>query len=148
MKKILCFFVLFSTNVVMADEKPEVPELLRDSKIVTTLKNGKTYSFDGNEYMVVRRKAKKKPAEEKVEVEKKAYDKLVKNQQKQNRVRLIAGVGPSGFNSRTKTNYVEVKTENDALGGVGYDRMLNDTISIGGQVLSNGTYAVGVGLDF
>lgn len=157
MKKFICLFVLLSANTVVAEDKPVIPKILKDSKITTTLKNGKQVYFDGNEYMVVRRKAPKKVAESvspapqvlvltpaeaptKVVVEKKS--------RKMNRARLIGGVGPKGFDSSTKSNYVEISSRSGAIGGIGYDRMLNEAVSVGGQVLTNGTIALSLGLDF
>lgn len=65
-----------------------------------------------------------------------------------NRARLIGGVGPKGFDSTTKTNYVEISSKSGVVGGIGYDRLLNEAVSVGGQVLSNGTMALSLGLDF
>jgi hypothetical protein len=150
MKKMLFLLVLISVNVVAADEKPIIPELLKDSKIVTTLKNGKQVSFDGNEWMVVRRKAPKKLEEKLVLLPSDQSAAQVRKQpaQKMNRARLIGGVGPKGFDSTTKANYVEINSKSGVIGGIGYDRLLNEAVSIGGQVLSNGTMALSLGLDF
>lgn len=150
MKKMLFLLVLISVNVVAADEKPIIPELLKDSKIVTTLKNGKQVSFDGNEWMVVRRKAPKKLEEKLVLLPSDQSAAQVRKQpaQKMNRARLIGGVGPKGFDSTAKANYVEINSKSGVIGGVGYDRLLNEAVSIGGQVLSNGTMALSLGLDF
>jgi hypothetical protein len=150
MKKMLFLLVLISVNVVAADEKPIIPELLKDSKIVTTLKNGKQVSFDGNEWMVVRRKAPKKLEEKLVLLPSDQSAAQVRKQpaQKMNRARLIGGIGPKGFDSTAKANYVEINSKSGVIGGVGYDRLLNEAVSIGGQVLSNGTMALSLGLDF
>ena len=145
MKKIL-LIALLGMNVSFAQEI-EIPKLLRDSSITTTLKNGKQFTFDGNEYMVVRRKAKKKPVEELASSDKKAEQSLA-SPQKLNRVRLMGGLAPNGFNSKTHGSTVDVSSTNGPVGGVGYDRMINKTLSLGGQVLSNGTYTLGLGLDF
>lgn len=155
MKKILFLLILVSVNTLAADEKPVVPELLKDSKIVTTLKSGKQVSFDGNEWMVVRRKAPKKISHEVLLptipfIVKEELTASVHKQpaQKMNRARLIGGVGPRGFDSTTKANYVEINSKSGVIGGVGYDRLLNEAVSVGGQVLSNGTMALSLGLDF
>jgi hypothetical protein len=150
MKKMLFLLILVSANVLAADEKPTVPELLKDSKIVTTLKSGKQVSFDGNEWMVVRRKAPKKLEEKLVLLPAQESPSPARKQpaQKMNRARLIGGVGPKGFDSTTKANYVEINSKSGIIGGVGYDRLLNEAVSVGGQVLSNGTMALSLGLDF
>jgi hypothetical protein len=46
---------------------------------------------------------------------------------------------------RIKANYVEIDSKS---GGIGYDRLLNEAVSIGAQVLSNGTMVLSLGLDF
>jgi hypothetical protein len=150
MKKMLFLLILVSVNTLAADEKPIVPELLKDSKIVTTLKSGKQVSFDGNEWMVVRRKAPKKLEEKLVLLPAQESSSPIHKQpaQKMNRARLIGGVGPRGFDSTTKANYVEINSKSGVIGGVGYDRLLNEAVSVGGQVLSNGTMALSLGLDF
>lgn len=154
MKKFICLFVLLSANIVLAEDKPAIPKALQDSKITTTLKNGKKVNFDGNEWMVVRRKAPRKITEAVALTVPFITKELVpvvvvqKSAIKMNRARLIGGVGPKGFESSTKTNYVEINSKSGVVGGVGYDRLLNEAVSIGGQVLSNGTMALSLGLDF
>ena len=65
-----------------------------------------------------------------------------------NRVRLLGGVGPNGFNPAVSSSNVVVTTTDGLLGGVGYDRMLDDRWSIGGQAFTNRTYTLGIGFDF
>lgn len=154
MKKIFCLIVLLNISNVFAEDKPVVPKILKDSRITTVLKNGKQVSFDGNEWMVVRRKAPKKVVaasivpfivKEQIPVPLVVVKKI---SQKMNRARLIGGVGPKGLDTSTFANYVEIKTKSGVIGGIGYDRMLDEAVSVGGQVLSNGTMAVSLGLDF
>jgi hypothetical protein len=149
MKTLILSLMLIASTAMAADEI-EVPKYMRDSVITVTLKNGKTYTFSGNEYMVVKRHAKKKLPEghaEIVELHKKVVE-LSKTQQKKNRARLMGGYGPSGFEHSVSGNTVNVKTTNDVLGGVGYDRMLDDKFSVGGAALTNGTYLLNLGVDF
>jgi hypothetical protein len=146
--------MLFLISNLKAEDKIEVPKMFVDSKIVLTLKDGRQFNFDGNEWMVVRRKAKKSLAilapvkEKKKEEQKKVVENKESSSSKKNRVRLMGGIGPSGFDSERRKNTVKVETTEDTLGGIGYDRLIDDKFSLGGQVLSNGTYTIGVGLDF
>lgn len=145
--------LMFLITNLKAEDKIEVPKMFVDSKIVVTLKDGKQFEFDGNEWMVVRRKAKKSlailaPSNSKKQEEKKVAENKESSSSKKNRVRLMGGIGPSGFDKDRKGNTIRVETTEDALGGVGYDRLIDDKISVGGQVLSNGTYTIGLGLDF
>lgn len=153
MKLIITTLLMFSS--LSFAEEIEVPKLFRDSKITVTLKNGETYNFDGNKYMVVRRKAKVNIAAVLVEENKKEKPVILKEEKKKesselnkNRVRLMAGVGPSGFTTKRKGDKVTVRTDEDELVGIGYDRLLDDTLSLNGQALSNGTLMFGLGLDF
>ena len=149
MKNLLSILFLFSIGVAYSNDKIDVPVMFKDSSITTTLKNGKTFTFDGNKYMVVLRKAKHCLRDSSlVIVDKNELIRLRDNQQKLNRVRVMGGVGPTGFRSDTNYSSVDVTTKRGAVGGIGYDRMLNKSISAGAQVLSNGTYTLGLGLDF
>jgi hypothetical protein len=132
-------------------EEIEVPKLFKDSKITVTLKNGETYNFDGNKYMVVKRKAKVNISAILTEDNKKDKPLIFKEKQKEsnkNRVRVMAGVGPNGFSVNRKKDTVKVRTEQEELIGIGFDRLLDDKMSINGQAISNGTLMLGLGLDF
>jgi hypothetical protein len=149
MRKVLSILFLFSIGIAYADEKIEVPALFKDSSITTTLKNGKQFTFDGNKYMVVLRKAKPSLEDKSsVSIDKKELVRLQENQQKLNRVRLMGGIGPTGFKSDANASSVDITSKRGAIGGLGYDRMLNKNMSVGGQALSNGTLLLGAGLDF
>lgn len=156
MKKILAILALTFIGSVQAEEI-EVPKLFIDSKIVVTLKNGKSYEFDGNKYMVVRRKAKQKAIalipqiEKELQKENKEQKKetVQKSEPNKNRVRVMVGVGPSdGFSTKRRGDKVTVSSSEEDIIGVGYDRLLQDDISVNGQALSNGTVTLGLGLDF
>jgi hypothetical protein len=156
MKKIFCIIVALNITNVFAEDKPIIPNMFKDSKITTTLKNGRQVNFDGNEWMVVRRKTPKKLTEVALTAlelpptiaEEPSRVIVKKSYQKMNRARLIGGVGPKGLDASYTANYVEIKSKSGVIGGVGYDRMLDEAVSVGGQVLSNGTMALSLGLDF
>ena len=145
--KYLVILITLTSSLVFGDEGIEIPKALVDSKIVTTLKSGKTYSFDGNEYMVVKRHPKKKVelAPVAVTASSSASDKA---EPKKNRVRLVGGVGPGGVNVLTGASSVKINTSFEGLAVVGYDRLLNKILSVNAQALTNGTYTLGVGFDF
>jgi hypothetical protein len=73
---------------------------------------------------------------------------VTKHTEKLNRVRLIGGYGPDGFKTSRSAGHAKVTTDNSVLGGLGYDRVLGKDVSVGGLILSNGTAAGSVGLDF
>lgn len=147
MKLLVCFLMLMAYNASASEI--EVPKLFVDSTITTTLKNGKQFTFDGNEWMVVRRKPKINLVQSnETVISKKELSFLKDNQQKDNRVRILGGIGPTGFKHSSNSNSVEISTKSGAVGGLGYDRMLNKNMSLGGQALSNGTFLLGAGYDF
>jgi hypothetical protein len=130
-------------------QQVEVPKYMVDSTITVKLKNGKEYTFSGNEWMVVRRKPKAPPSSLLIIAEQQEENnKTVVKEQKLNRIKLLAGIGPTGMTSTSSNNYVEISTRNGAVGGIGYDRLINSDVSVSGQALSNGTLLLGVGKDF
>jgi hypothetical protein len=147
--KLASIILLLTIGSVFAQENVEVPILLKDSTIATTLKNGRAFKFDGNKYMVVLRKPRKvNPVEAPKVVERITTVVVRESFAKLNRFKIVAGYGPDGFKSRQSNNTVDIASKNDLLGGLGYDRMLGKELSVGGQVLSNGTTTLGVGYDF
>jgi hypothetical protein len=116
------------------------PSYLKDGKIVVTLKNGKSYEFSTNEYKVVRRGTGKKS-------DKKAQP-AQEEEPSQNRVRLMGGVGPNGFKTSVSPGLAHVETSYGVVGGLGYDRKLGKKYSINGSAYTNGTFSLGLGLDF
>ena len=145
MKKLM-ILMLLSIPAMAAEE---IPAYMKDGTITVTLKSGKTYTYSLNEYKVVKRGSGLPAGHEAiVELHKKVVE-LSENQQKKNRVRLMGGYGPSGkLESSVGASSATVKTETGVIGGVGYDRMLNKDISVGGQVQTNKTILLNVGKDF
>jgi hypothetical protein len=148
MKNLFILLSLFIVNLAQAAEEIEVPKHMRDGKIVVTLKDGKSYEFSTNEYMVVRRKAKSKPVAvapvSQVAVEKVKEPKPLNR----NRVRLLGSYAPSGFNYSITGDTLTVRSTNGGVVGLGYDRLIGDRFSLGGAILTNGTYLLNAGVDF
>lgn len=120
----------------------DMPAYLKDGTITVTLKNGKTYTFSTNEYMVVKRGAKKPaPALEQLAT-------AMKPEPRRNRVRVLGGVGPNGLETTRSASQATVTTTSGAVGGIGYDRLITDEVSVGGAALNNETYLLNIGLDF
>ena len=137
MKYLMIMLALLSTQVIAE----EVPVAMKDGVIVVTLKSGKQYTYSLNEYKVVRRgKADG--------VQKSLSSKSGAAAQYKNRVRVLGGIGPTDIGVTNNGSTVIVKSTNGAVGGLGYDRMVSERISIGGQALTNGTYLLDLGLDF
>jgi len=149
MKLIIAIISVLAFSTAYAQE---VPSYLKDATITVTLKNGKTYSYSANEYFVAKRGQKKSESSSPLgpvasEPAQKASQPVASSQNK-NRIRAFGGVGPTGFSSSSNGSSLSVQTKSGAVGGVGYDRMVSDKVSVGGQAISNGTVTIGVGLDF
>lgn len=69
---------------------------------------------------------------------------VVKRMYKKNRLSLVGGTGPT----RIVVGQTQIGLERGLVGGVQYQRMLNDTVSVGVQVQTNETVMGSVGLDF
>jgi len=156
MKKFIALVALvaaMSSTAVSADAT-EVPAFMKDAVISVTLKNGKVYQFSGNTHAVVTRASsnKKKPAEivvvEKEVASKQMCEESGYREQKMNRVRLFGGRGPDGVKADVGTTSTRVSSSHGPVGGIGYDRSLDETWNVGGQIMSNGAATLGLGLDF
>lgn len=144
MKKL--FFILILSSLGWAEQPPAY---LRDGKITVTLKNGKQYEYSTNEWKVVRRRGDEvAPETEEEEEDEPTYVERSIRPAGPNRVRLMAGVGPVGLKDSQNGNKLHVETDFGMVGGVGLDRSLTDRISINGSAYTNGTFSLGVGLDF
>lgn len=128
----------------------EMPKYLKGATVTVTLKNGKTYTFKSEEHAVVPRNQMTKPTEIKMarkiikQVEQK---KLVKN--KKNRVYILGGVGNTGsLETSTNGSTYETKNKRGVVGGVGYQRKINQDVNVGVQVQTNGTTSLSIGTDF
>lgn len=154
MKKLIILML-----VCMSAQAEEVPSYLKDGIIQVTLKNGKQYSFSTNEYKVVKRNSESQCMERLEEISA-LWHKFYAEHQFQpsvqivtapkftNRVRLLGGVGPTGVGATLSGNSVNINATLGAIGGVGYDRLLNSRFSVGGQALTNQTYLLNIGFDF
>jgi hypothetical protein len=67
---------------------------------------------------------------------------------KQNRLRLLAGIGPTGTDLTTSPTTATFNYNYGLVVGAGYDRQITDNWSVGASVFTNNTWMVGVGFDF
>lgn len=133
MKNLLIILGMAFTIGVFAQDN--VPESFKDSGIKRKLKNGIVQKFDGNKYKIVPRKTK--PRKPKIVVEeKKVY--------KKNAVKLFLGYGPNELERNGNT----VELDRNPFVGVGYQRMLNEEISVEVQVHTNESAIIGGGFHF
>jgi hypothetical protein len=140
----LFLMLLFLPVMALAEE---MPSYLKDGVITVTLKDGKQYTFQANDWKVVPRVSEPEQVIHLGGAAEPAMEPQVLEQHK-NRVRLLGGYGPNGLNTSRGANAATVSTSHGAVGGVGYDRLLNERWSVGGQMLNNDTYLLDVGFDF
>ena len=144
MKYILIALLLAATSV-MAEEPPA---FLKDASIVVTLKNGKQYLFSANQWKVVPRLDKETLVCTRDEL-KCTRDTLdITETAMGNRVRFVGGFGPQGVDISKSATEITVSNKTEPVFGLGYDRKVSKRFSLGGQFISNGTYTLGLGLDF
>lgn len=150
MKSLVVLVILLLSTSALA-----IPEYLEGAKTTVTLKSGKTYTYKSEDMAVVKRdrlKTNKNQTRIASKIVKKLINdfksrKIVPN--KKNRVYVLGGFGP--------TNRLEVSSADDGyrvgidrgfIGGVGYQRKINQDFSAGVQLQSNGVTLLSIGRDF
>lgn len=132
-----------------------MPKYLEGATVTVTLKNGKTYTYASEDMAVVPRKnlGKHEAASKahlgalKVIDGKITEGKIVRN--KKNRLYILGGYGNrSKLKHSTNGQTFEVKHRRGFVGGVGYQRKLNEDINAGVQIQTNGTSSLSLGTDF
>lgn len=126
MKFLLIMLILFNLSSFAED----VPKAFKDSDIKRTLKNGVVQAFDGDQYMIVKRGAKKKE-QKPIIVEKQIH--------KKNAIKVFIGYGPNELHAIN--NGAEL--DKDAFIGIGYERMLNKEFSV--EIIGNTNESIMIG---
>lgn len=130
--------------------------------VITVQENGRTKTYDTADYLVIKRRPKKKklvakpqakPASQVAQApEKPKFIREVVTQTEfvtlKNRIRVMGGLGPNGIAVDGGPSAYDVTPSQRLVGGIGYSRLLNDSVSLDAQVLTNKTYTLGVGLDW
>lgn len=128
---IMMFLLAFSTSA-------KQPKYLKDATITVKLKSGKTYTFNANDYKIVKRTPK-------LVIKKKAVPKMAF---KKHRFSLYGGMGPHGLKTVVQGLKTTIKRQDAPVFGFGYNYKLNKTYDIGGTILNNKTYLFNVGISF
>jgi hypothetical protein len=122
--------------------KTDVPSHLKGATIIVRQADGRETSVPAEKFKVVPRQ------QQFIVTKTKQVDKLVCGPDK-NRVSLLAGNGPKeGLDRSNNGSTVTVESRTGAVGGLQYQRLITDRISIGGQIQSNESALINVGLDF
>jgi hypothetical protein len=148
MKKLsLILLSLLLTIPAIANEKP--PKYLEDAVITVTLKSGKQYSYSANEYMVVKRGAKKVEIARAPETEK--PERIVFEGQKRLK-HIVSGelVNSHSGELDTSKSSSEIGVKNKRQMGVGlqYQYNIHKDVYMGGRLDTNGGAGLSLGLGF
>ena len=127
--------------------KTDVPKWLEGATITVRQKDGKESVVSADKFKVVPRK------QQFIVTKTRAETTLMcagdNHETNKNRVSLLGGIGPSGnLKVSSDGSKVSVETGPAAVGGLQYQRLLTDEISVGGQVQTNQSIMLNVGLDF
>lgn len=135
MRNILILMIMvFILGNLRAEEKAPAP--FQNSDIKRTLEDGKVQKFDGDRYMIVKRK-KNKTKPKVIIREKTVY--------KKNTVKGFVGYGPADLNRRSSNT---VDLDRQPFLGVGYQRHLNEEISVEVIGTTNESLMIGGGFSF
>jgi len=152
MKYLMIALVTMMSTSALAQE---VPKYLKDGKITVTLKNGKTYEYSANEYMVVKRKDKATPTKivAAAPVVTDEGTKVVRSEPaEQKRHKHIVSVeamnSQRGLRSSTSPNMVDVETKREFGLGLQYQNNFYKDLYLGGRIDTNGGAGVNLGLGF
>jgi hypothetical protein len=137
---------LFSVSIMAQ----EVPGYLKDGVITVTLKDGKTYTYSTNEYMVVKRGAKKEiPSITFVySIQESPVVVLQEQKRKKHIVSGMLGFSRHDLDSSVSGTRVSTKNDHDFDFGVQYQYEVSPDIYLNVLGTVNETGLVGIGFGF
>lgn len=138
------------SDKVVSEEKMEintnVPAHLKGATITVKLANGKESTVPAEKFKVVPRLQQfivTKSSEQQTRTCK------VPAEKEKNRISLLAGHGAQeGLDRTNEPTKTTIESRVGVVGGVQYQRLLTDKLSVGGQIQSNKTGLVNIGWDF
>ena len=123
----------------------DVPSHLKGATIIVRRADGKETSVPAELFKVV-------PRKQQFIVTKISHQETTlcsAEEAHRNRISLLAGNGPKGGLDRSSTPAkVSVESRTGAIGGVQYQRLLTERLSIGAQVQTNKSGLLNIGVDF
>jgi len=139
---------LTDTGAVVTEEqleiKTDVPKFLEGAVIIVRTADGRESTVPAEKFKVVPRK------QQFITTKTKQLEKTVCSaEQNKNRVALLGGQGPKGgFDKSATATTVTVESRVGVIGGLQYQRLVTDRISVGAQLQDNKSALLSVGLDF
>ncbi len=125
--------------------KTDVPSHLKGATITVRLADGKETTVPAEQFKVVPRKQQFVTTKTEVVTMKTCTT----NDPRKNRVSLLGGHGAKpGLTTSGSPSALEVESRVGVVGGAQYQRMLGERLSVGGQLQSNKTGSLLLGLDF
>jgi len=124
--------------------KTDVPSHLKGAKIIVRLADGRESEVPAEQFKVVPRK------QQFITTKTQSNTVIACKNVDKNRISALVGRGAkAGLGRTTDGNGVtEVESNVGAVGGIQYQRVIYKNISIGGQIQSNETGSVMLGIDF
>lgn len=125
--------------------RTDVPNYLKSATITVTLADGRSSTVPAERFKVV-------PRLQQFIVEKKERTTVISctsNEPRKNRVSVLGGSGrQSGLETSQTGSTLEVSNKVGLVGGLQYQRMISNRLSIGVQGQTNKTVLGNIGLDF
>lgn len=125
-------------------KKTDMPAHLEGATIIVRLKDGRESVVPAEKYKVV-------PRQQQFIVTKTSRTSALVcvDEKDRNRVSLLGGKGPKGgLDVNRSGDTVTVESQYGAVGGLQYQRLITEDISVGGQVQTNDSIMLNIGLDF
>lgn len=123
----------------------DVPGHLKGAKIIVRRADGKESEVPAELFKVVPRKQQRLVTK----IENKKTISCKETLDNKNRVSLLGGYGArEGLDRSNSANHVKIESKTGLVGGLQYQRSLNERLSIGVQGQSNQTGSLMLGLDF
>ena len=124
--------------------KTDVPKFLEGASICVKLADGKESCVPAEKFKVVARKQQfivTKTSQKDVTT--------CSAEKERNRISLLGGSGPKkGLDVTRSATQVTIESQSGFVGGLQYQRLITDKVFIGGQIQSNDSALVNIGLDF
>lgn len=147
MKNILLILAVVSMSLPALAVGP-APKELQGGVITVTLKDGKTYTFSSDEYAVVKRGSKTDLNLADAKEKKQTLPPQEDVYPHKNIISVGLVRSQNGFNIGANPNTISIETRDQIGGQIQYQRRVDKTVYLGGQIDTNGGFGANVGAGF